>query len=106
MIAKLFILALAFNNITFKVTGLTCSMCSFSVQKSIEKVYFVESVNANIEETTFEVQFKKDHYVDFYALQDAVEDSGFFIDKPSVVIDAKNTNEFWQNSNYIIWKNK
>ena len=106
MIVKLFILALAFNNITFKVTGLTCSMCSFSVQKSIEKVYFVESVNANIEETTFEVQFKKDNYVDFYALQNAVEDSGFFIDKPSVIIDAKNTNEFWQNSNYIIWKNK
>ena len=52
------------------------------------------------------MQFKKDNYVDFYALQNAVEDSGFFIDKPSVVIDAKNTNEFWQNSNYIIWKNK
>ena len=106
MIAKLLILSLvALNNITFKVTGLTCSMCSLNVEKSIEKVYFVEDVKANIEDTTFEVEFKKDHYVDFYALQNAVEDAGFFIDKPSVIVDTKNTNEFWQNSNYIIWKN-
>ena len=106
MIAKLFILALALNNITLKVTGLTCSMCSFSVQKSVEKVYFVESVEANIEDTTFKIRFKKDNYVDFFALQNAVEDAGFFIDKESVVVGTKNTNEFWQNSNYIIWKNK
>jgi len=103
---KLFILALALNSVTLKVIGLTCSMCSFSIQKSVEKVYFVESVNADIEETMFEINFKKDHYVDFYALQKAVEDSGFFIDKPSVIIDARNTNEFWRNSNYIIWKNE
>ena len=65
MITKVLILAIALNNITLKVTGLTCSMCSFGVQKSVEKVYFVEKVDANIEETTFEIEFKKDHYVDF-----------------------------------------
>ena len=106
MITKILILAVALNNITLKVTGLTCSMCSFSVQKSVEKVYFVDNVNANIEDTTFEIEFKKDHYVDFFALQNAVEDAGFFIDKESVIVNTKNTNEFWQNSNYIIWKNK
>jgi len=105
MITKVLILAIALNNITLKVTGLTCSMCSFGVQKSVEKVYFVEKVDANIEETTFEIEFKKDHYVDFFALQNAVEDAGFFIDKESVIVNAKNSNEFWQNSNYIIWKN-
>lgn len=106
MIAKLLFIVLALNNITLKVTGLTCSMCSFSVQKSVEKVYFVESVEANIEDTTFKIIFKKNKYVDFYALQNAVEDAGFFINKESVVVDVKNTNEFWQNSNYIIWKNE
>jgi copper chaperone CopZ len=102
MIAKVLILAIALNNITLKVTGLTCSMCSFSVQKSVEKVYFVKNIEANIEDTTFEIEFKKDHYVDFFALQNA----GFFIDKKSVIVNTKDTNEFWQNSNYIIWKNK
>ena len=52
MITKILILAVALNNITLKVTGLTCSMCSLSVQKSVEKVYFVENVDANIEDTT------------------------------------------------------
>jgi copper chaperone CopZ len=106
MIAKVLILAIALNNITLKVTGLTCSMCSFSVQKSVEKVYFVKNIEANIEDTTFEIEFKKDYYVDFFALQNAVEDAGFFIDKESVIVNTKDTNEFWQNSNYIIWKNK
>ena len=106
MIAKLLFIFLALNNITLKVNGLTCSMCSFSIEKSVEKVYFVEDVEANIEDTTFKIIFKKNNYVDFFALQNAVEDAGFFIDKESVVIDTKNSNEFWQNSNYIIWKNQ
>ena len=59
---------LALNNITFKVDGLTCSMCSLNVQKQLEKVYFIESVEANIEEVTYEVQLKKNHYIDFYAI--------------------------------------
>ena len=106
MIAKILFLFLALNNITFKVDGLTCSMCSLNVQKQLEKVYFIESVEANIEEVTYEVQLKKNHYIDFYAIANAIEDAGFSINKESVVIDTKNTNDFWQNSNYIIWKNK
>tara|TARA_Y100000356_G_scaffold123947_1_gene119404 strand:+ start:195 stop:515 length:321 start_codon:yes stop_codon:yes gene_type:complete len=106
MIAKIFFVILALNNITFKVDGLTCSMCSLNVQKQLEKVYFIESVEANIEEVTYEVQLKKNHYIDFYAIANAVEDAGFSINKESVVIDTKNTNDFWQNSNYIIWKNE
>ena len=106
MIAKLLFIFLALNNITLKVNGLTCSMCSFSIEKSVEKVYFVEDVEANIEDTTFKIIFKKNNYVDFFALQHAGEDAGFFIDKESVVVDTKNSNEFWQNSNYIIWKNQ
>lgn len=106
MIAKIFFVILALNNITFKVDGLTCSMCSLNVQKELEKVYFIESVETNIEEVTYEVQLKKNHYIDFYAIANAVENAGFSINKESVVIDTKNTNDFWQNSNYIIWKNE
>ena len=106
MIAKILFVFLAFNNITFKVDGLTCSMCSLNVQKQLEKVYFIESVEAKIEEVTYEVQLKKNHYIDFYAIANAIEDAGFSINKESVVIDTKNTNDFWQNSNYIIWKNE
>ena len=106
MIAKILFIVLALNNITFKVDGLTCSMCSLNVQKQLEKVYFVENVESNIEEVTYEIQLKKNHYIDFYAIENAIVDAGFSINKESVIIDTKNTNDFWQNSNYIIWKNK
>ena len=106
MIAKILFVILALNNITFKVDGLTCSMCSFNVQKQLKKVYFIENVDANIEEVTYEIQLKKNHYIDFYAIANAVENAGFSINKESVVIDTKNTNDFWKNSNYIIWKNE
>ena len=106
MIAKILFIFLALNNITFKVDGLTCSMCSLNVQKQLEKVYFIENVDANIEEVTYEIELKKNHYIDFYAIANAVENAGFSINKESVVIDTKNTNDFWKNSNYIIWKNE
>jgi len=106
MIFKILFLVLALNNITFKVDGLTCSMCSLNVQKQLEKVYFIENVESNIEEVTYEIQLKKNHYIDFYAIENAIVDAGFSINKESVIIDTKNTNDFWQNSNYIIWKNK
>ncbi len=96
---------LALNNVTMKVTGLACSICSLNAQKNIEKVYFVDKVNVDIEEVTFNIEFKKDHYVDFFAIENAILEVGFNVDKQSVVVDVKNTNEFWQNSNYIIWKN-
>ena len=106
MIFKILFLVLSLNNITFKVDGLTCSMCSLNVQKQLEKVYFIENVESNIEEVTYEIQLKKNHYIDFYAIEYAIVDAGFSINKESVVIDTKNTNDCWQNSNYIIWKNK
>ena len=100
MIAKILFVILALNNITFKVDGLTCSMCSLNVQKQLEKIYFIESVDANIEEVTYEVQLKKNHYIDFYAIANAVENAGFSINKESVVIDTKNTNDLMHDREY------
>ena len=106
MITIILYLLIALNNVTLKVTGLACSICSLNAKKNIEKVYFVDKVNVDIEDVTFNIEFKKDHYVDFFAIENAVLDAGFDVDKESVIVDVKNTNEFWQNSNYIIWKNK
>ena len=69
MIAKILFLFLALNNITFKVDGLTCSMCSLNVQKQLEKVYFIESVEADIEEVTYKIQLKKIIILIFMLLQ-------------------------------------
>ena len=106
MITYILSVFLSLNNVTLKVTGLACSICSLNAKKNIEKVYFVDKVNVDIEDVTFNIEFKKDHYVDFFAIQNSIEDVGFVVDKESVIVDVKNTNEFWQNSNYIIWKNE
>ena len=66
MITYLLAFLLSLNSITLKVNGLTCSMCSLSVKKNIEKVYFVDNVDANIEEVTYDIQFKKNYYVDYH----------------------------------------
>ena len=91
---------LSLNTTSFKVTGLTCSMCSFSVQKGLEKVQSVKEVTPNLEETTFEVTFKDDIFIDFYKIENAVLDAGFFLDKESIKVDLKN------NSNFNEWLKK
>ena len=85
---------LSLNTASFKVTGLTCSMCSFSVQKGLEKVQSVKEVTPNLEETTFEVTFKDDIYIDFNQIENAVLDAGFFLDKESIKVDLKNDSNF------------
>jgi copper chaperone CopZ len=79
---------------SLKVTGLTCSMCSFSVQKGLEKVQSIKSVEPNLEETTFEITFKDDVFIDFNLIENAVLDAGFFVDKESVKVNLTNNNNF------------
>ena len=97
---KLFLLFLTLNTASLKVTGLTCSMCSFSVQKGLEKIQSVKEVKPNLEETTFEIVFKDDVFVDFYQIENAILDAGFFVDNKSVKIQLKNNNNFEE------WKSK
>jgi copper chaperone CopZ len=98
MIKLLFIL-LSLNTATIKVTGLTCSMCSFSVQKGLEKISTIKEVKPNLEETSFEITFKDDVFVNFNEVENAVLDAGFFVMKDSVKINLKNENNFenWKN---------
>ena len=91
---KLFLILISLNTASLKVTGLTCSMCSFSVQKGLEKVQSIKSVEPNLEETTFEIVFKDDVFVDFHQIENAVLDAGFFVDKESVKVNLTNSNNF------------
>tara|TARA_B100000287_G_scaffold254882_1_gene239574 strand:- start:519 stop:824 length:306 start_codon:yes stop_codon:yes gene_type:complete len=98
---KLFLILISLNTASLKVTGLTCSMCSFSVQKGLEKVQSVKSIEPNLEETTFEIVFKDDIFIDFNLIENAILDAGFFIDKESVKVNLTNNNNFntWKYGN-------
>lgn len=106
MILKVLLYVSMLHSVTLKATGLTCSMCSFSVQKSIEKIHFVDSIKPNLEETTYTIHFKENKFIDFFTIENAVEDAGFFLDKTSSVVNTNDADNFTANSNYIYWKTK
>ena len=45
-------------HVNLKATGLTCGMCSYSTQRSLERLDFVESIIPDLEETSFLIDFK------------------------------------------------
>jgi len=67
------------NKVTIQASGLTCSMCSNAINKSIKKLSYVNEVVPNIKNSTFEIYFKPDAVVDFDQLKKKVEDAGFFV---------------------------
>ena len=70
-----------------KATGLTCAMCSYSTQKSLEKLDFIESITPDLEATSFKLEFKDGAFVDFDLIQEKVEDAGFFVGSIEIVFN-------------------
>jgi len=67
------------NKVTIQASGLTCSMCSNSINKAIKSIDYVDHVIANIKNSSFEVTFKPNANVDFDQLKKKVEGAGFFV---------------------------
>jgi copper chaperone CopZ len=67
------------TKVSIQASGLTCSMCSNSINKSLKSIDFVENVKPNIKTSTFEVTFKQGAKVDFDQLKKKVEDAGFTV---------------------------
>ena len=84
------------KNANLIASGLTCSMCSNSIFKSLKKISFVESVESDVENSAFKIIFKTDENVDLDALQKAVVGAGFSVAKLSFII----------NTNSIVVKEK
>lgn len=70
-----------------KAVGLTCAMCSYSTQKSLEKLDFIESITPDLEATSFKLEFKDDAFIDFDLIQEKVEDAGFFVGSLEIVFN-------------------
>lgn len=81
------IIAIAFSlatkaqviKVSLKASGLTCSMCSNSINKALKTLDFVEAIEADIKTYTFELSFKANRYVDFDKIKKKVEDAGFSV---------------------------
>lgn len=68
-----------FRSATIGIDGLTCSMCSNSVEKLIRQLNFVEDVKMDLNNTTARVFFRNGKKVDIHALAQKVFDSGFSV---------------------------
>lgn len=67
------------SKIILQASGLTCSMCSNAINKSLSTLPFISNVKSNIKESTFEITVKPGQKVDFSQIKKKVEDAGFFV---------------------------
>ena len=74
------------KKVTIQASGLTCSMCSNSINKSLKSLPYVEKVMANIKTSSFDVTFKPNTVVNFDQLMKKVKDAGFFVAKFTAVV--------------------
>lgn len=78
------------SKVTLQASGLTCSMCSNSINKSLKSLDYVEKVMANITSSSFDVTFKPGASVNFDQLKKKVEDAGFFVANLTATVNFNN----------------
>ena len=67
------------TKVSLQASGLTCSMCSNSINKALKTLDFVLKVDADIKTYTFEILFKPNSNVDFDMIKKKVENAGFTV---------------------------
>jgi copper chaperone CopZ len=77
------------KNASLQASGLTCSMCSNAIHKSLETLDFVEKVFSNIKTSTFEITFKPGAAVNFDLLKKKVQDAGFSVANLITIVNFK-----------------
>lgn len=75
---------------SLQASGLTCSMCSNSIYKSLKTISFIEKVDSDVETSTFNIKFKTNQEVDLDALQKAVEKAGFSVASLKFIMNVNN----------------
>jgi copper chaperone CopZ len=96
-----FITVAQIQKVTLQARGLTCSMCSNSVYKSLSAVAFVKKVETDVETSTFEISFKEGQDIEIDALQKAVVKAGFSVSNLTVTMNVDHLKISGQSSALI-----
>jgi copper chaperone CopZ len=67
------------THVSLKASGLTCSMCSNSINRALKTLDFINRIDADIKTYTFEIDFKPNSNVDFDLIKKKVEHAGFSV---------------------------
>jgi copper chaperone CopZ len=79
------------QSVSLQARGLTCSMCSRAIYKSLQKVPNVANVQEDIEHSSYHVQFNNPSLISPEKLKKAVLDAGFSVAWMEVNINFHNT---------------
>lgn len=89
------------SKVQLQASGLTCSMCSNAINKSLKTIDYIEKVMADIKTSTFEISFKPNAKINFDQLKKKVEDAGFSVANMKAVVNFDNVKvEKDQHLNY------
>lgn len=82
--------------IELQATGLTCSMCSLSIQKQLQTIKEVDSIYTNIETSTYFIILKKNNKLTPNIFKEKVEKAGFFVGNfiATANLDAMDKNSY------------
>lgn len=67
------------DSVEIGINGLTCSMCSYSVEYSLQKLPEIQSVKMDLNSNIALVYFKPGEAINFEALAKKVKESGFSV---------------------------
>lgn len=70
-----------FKSARLQAAGLTCAMCTKAINNALDQIAFIESLDVDIKNSEFIIDFKEGANVDPDALKQAVEDAGFSVAK-------------------------
>ncbi|MEO6915914.1 MAG: heavy-metal-associated domain-containing protein [Chitinophagaceae bacterium] len=78
-----------FTSARIQASGLTCAMCTKAIYNALGEVSFIQSVDPDISNSSFNVVFKKNVAVNIDKVRKAVEDAGFSIAKMKITGNFK-----------------
>ena len=80
-----------FTKAELQVSGLTCSLCAKSTEKSIKALPFVSDIKPDLIHNIYLITFKNDVPVDFEQISKKVKNSGFFVNYLKTTFNFDNT---------------
>jgi len=69
------------TKVYLQASGLTCSMCSNAINKALKTLDFVDKVDEDVKNYTFEISFKPNTQIDFDKIKNKVENAGFSVSR-------------------------
>ena len=76
-----------FRTAELRAAGLTCAMCSNAINKSLKTLKFIQHVDADLNRSSFLINFTEGERVDLDLIRRKVEDAGFSVASLSVTAD-------------------